>query len=364
MSGLTLEMTRTTALVVAGGRDVRFERGVLRNAGQSGASIDGTAHVIDATELHDLGERGVALSGGNRARLTPAGNALTNSHVHHFGRWGWTYFPAVSLSGVGQIVTNNLFEKAPHAAMLFSGNDHRIERNEIRDVCDHTSDAGAIYAGRDWSYRGTVIRHNFVHDIKSAFRGGIHGVYLDDTLSGITVEGNVFYRVSGNAILHGGGRDDVMVNNIAARCGRAMTTDNRGRVRITHNPGDSWNILERLGRDGIQYQADPWAQRYPALAAVPNDWAIMGDPGLGWLYPEGNVFARNVSFGNGRFVVEVASGGPGALGHFAQVADNLDGVDPRFVDEANLDLRLAPDSPAWALPGFEAIPFEHIGPGR
>ena len=27
------------------------------------------------------------------------------------------------------------------------------------------SDCGAIYSGRDWSWRGNVIRNNYIHDI-------------------------------------------------------------------------------------------------------------------------------------------------------------------------------------------------------
>ncbi len=36
---------------------------------------------------------------------------------------------------------------------------------------------------------------------------GVHGVYLDDCLSGVAVTDNVIYDVSGYGIQHGGGRD-------------------------------------------------------------------------------------------------------------------------------------------------------------
>ena len=51
------------------------------------------------------------------------------------------------------------------------------------------NDAGAIYTGRDWGYRGTIIRHNIIRDLASIF-GGSHGVYLDDAVSGMIVVGN------------------------------------------------------------------------------------------------------------------------------------------------------------------------------
>ena len=43
------------------------------------------------------------------------------------------------------------------------------------------------------------------------------------------------------------------------------------------------------------------------------------------------------------------------------VKDNIENEDPHFVDEANGDMSLAPDSPAYTIPGFEPIPFDQIG---
>ena len=38
-----------------------------------------------------------------------------------------------------------------------------IEFNEIHHVALETGDVGAIYAGRDWTFRSNRIRHNFIH---------------------------------------------------------------------------------------------------------------------------------------------------------------------------------------------------------
>lgn len=360
---LVFEMGRAELVRIDGGAHNRIAGCTLRNAGTDGARVTGEDNGLERCLLHHTGDRGAQLDGGDRAGLAEAGNFVRNCHLHHFGRWSWTYKPAVGVGrGCGNIVAHNWMHDAPHSAILYAGNENRIEYNEIHDVCRFSSDAGAIYAGRDWGWRGNLIRYNFIHHVQTWFEGyGVHGVYMDDCLSGIHVFGNVFYQVSGHAIQHGGGRDDIMENNIMARCGDALSADSRGIQRITNIPGDSWNMLERLTRDGVQYQQDPWASRYPALAAIPNDWDIISDPDALWLYPQGSVFSRNLGFANGVFTRESNYGGTGTFDKYAEMTDNIEDQDPLFVDEDNLDLSLQPGSPAHDIPGFQPIPFDQIG---
>jgi len=358
---LTVEAARAALVRVEGGSHVSLVGLTLRNAGTDAVVISGSQHRMDHCLVSDVGNGGVRVSGGDRPSLTEAENVVEHSLFRRFGQWEWTYRPAVQLSGAGHVARHNLMHDAPHSAILYGGNEHTVELNEIHDVCRFSSDAGAIYAGRDWGARGNVIRHNFIHHVETWFEGhGVHGVYLDDCLSGIRVEGNVMYRISGHAIQHGGGRDDVMVNNVVARCGDALSADKRGvdwlsSGKPNDTPGDSWNLLEKLQQVG--YQDEPWASRYPACAAIPNDWDAIIAPGALWLYPEGSVFARNVGFANEQWI----RASDETLAVYAELVDNLEDVDPKFVDEANLDLTLQPDSPAYDIPGFEAIPFGDIG---
>ena len=91
-----------------------------------------------------------------------------------------------------QIVRDNIIEDSPHMAVYFDGNDHLIEGNRISRMCAEVDDAGAIYAGRDWTYRGNVIRGNVITDISRGDpRENLSAIYLDDMLSGVTVEQNV-----------------------------------------------------------------------------------------------------------------------------------------------------------------------------
>ncbi len=224
--------------------------------------------------------RACFLSGGDRKSLTAGNDFVKNCDLSRFGRIFWTYQSAVNLTdpsrwdhvaSAGNVVAHDHIHDAPHAGILFSGNDHHIEYNVIDHVCEWSSDAGAIYGGRDWGYRGNEIRYNFIHDIRSPLGPATHGIYLDDCVSGEHVFGNVLYKASPTSgIMHGGGRDDIIENNIIVKCGQALHTDTRGTSRITHD-GSSWDQLHRI--EDMSYTQDPWKTAYPALAAIPDDWS-------------------------------------------------------------------------------------------
>jgi hypothetical protein len=357
---VTFEATRGALIAIEGGTHVTFERCLLRNAGQCAALIDGHANGLDQCEILECGEEGVRLRGGNRATLEPGKNFVTNSRISRVGRLSWAYKPGVSLEGgCGNAVVHDSFDDLPHAAIVFTGNNHLISYNEIQRTCLLTGDAGAIYTNGGWAARGTVIRHNFIHDIAPALGEGAHGVYLDDCASGIEVFGNVFYRVAGTAIFCGGGRDVVMRNNVIAACGAAHFNDDRGRQRIVATPGDNWNLLERLGDDGVRYRSEPWASAFPAAAAIPDSWR--GIQSGRWRNPEGGVFARNAGWDNAGWLFENNSSGTGVFAAYALIADNLPASPALFAGAAAGERSERPPRLQANIAGFQPIPFAEIG---
>lgn len=367
LDGLVLEQSWSGLLAIEGGAHNTIRRCVLRNAGTDAVTISGSDNGLTGCVVENTGECGVRLSGGDRASLAPAGNYVRDSRISHFSRWTRTYTPGIELQGVGQIVANNLICDAPHAAILFFGNDHRIEFNDIHDVCRFSCDAGAIYAGRRWDFRGTVIRYNFIHRLHSPLEEpdlGENAVYLDDCISGTTVTGNIMYDITGDGILCNGGRDNVMTGNLLVRCGTALEITAFAVEHATDKAGSSWNLLEKLREDGVQYQSGPWARAYPPLAAIPPDWTALRAPGARWLYPEHDTFAGNIVWQTGRFLQRRYIGEPAIFAAVFTPRNNLEHDDPRFRDAARADFTLPPDSPAFALPDFAPIPFAAIGPAN
>jgi hypothetical protein len=352
IEGLTLEMSAASGVEISGHDNVVVNC-TIRNIRKDGVIVSGDRNGVAQCEVRGIGETGVSLTGGDRYKLVAGENFVRHCRIHNFGRWERTYAPAIQINGVGQIAANNLLYDGPHSAILFGGNEHLIELNEIHDVCYEVDDAGSIYCGRDWGLQGNVIRHNFFHHIKSSLPGsnGVHAVYLDDCASGITVFGNTFYEISGRAIMCGGGRDNTMENNVIAKCGAAHFTDRRGKVWIDKD--SSWKLLDKIKK--YNYTEPPWSTRYPRLAHILDNGYEQAKE------PEGCVIRCNLGWQNKRWLQESSLGAPGGF-KFYTIENNIEDQDPHFVDEQNLNLALRDDSPAYSLRGFQRIPFESIGP--
>ncbi|MCD4790528.1 MAG: right-handed parallel beta-helix repeat-containing protein, partial [Bacteroidales bacterium] len=309
-----------------------------------------------------------------------------NNHIYNFGRVFRTYSPAISMYGVGNRLSHNYIHDSPHAGVLFGGNEHILEFNEIHDIAKETGDVGAFYIGRNWTCRGTIIRYNYFHHLFGPGLHGVRAVYLDDFSSGTTIFGNVFYQ-AGRAAFIGGGRDNIIENNIFIECDPSIQVDARGLGWAKHYFDKSSKLyLSTLfdGMDAVNFSQPPYSEKYPELLTLYDD-----DPAI----PKNNKIVRNVSFG-GRFIdlydkldfeiVEVKDnliGDPVLLresletdqsdnfqtfkyGH-VETMEKMKGniflqENPGFEDIAKEKFQLNDDSPAYEL-GFKKIPVKKIG---
>ena len=346
--GLILEATRGNAVEIRGGTSNRIAGCLIRNIGNSGVVIEGGfGHGVASCDLFDTGDGGVSLTGGDRQTLQPGGHFVENSHFQRQGRWSKCYVPAIAMTGVGLRASHNLIHDHPHCAILFWGNDHLMEFNDIHHIALETGDVGAIYTGRDYSFRGNRIRHNYIHETGGVGMGSM-GVYMDDCVSGTGVFGNVFYKVHW-AMFIGGGRDHRVENNLFVDCDPAVRADARG---LDKSPVWSSMVDDFMRKQLAAVPAVLYRERYPAIKTL--DAYYDTKDGFKGIPAEGNVIARNVCVGKWL-----------ELGWHAQdtgfeVRDNFTSGDPLLVDPAKQDFRLKPESPAFKT-GFQAIPFEQIG---
>jgi len=341
--GMTIEQCRGTAVTISGGSDNRLLGCTIRNAGNEAVKIEGgLRNGVQSCDIYQCGDGGIILSGGDRKTLTAAGNYAVNNRIHDFSHWVRTYNPAIAINGVGNRIANNLIYNAPHSAIILHGNDHIIEYNEIHHVCMDTSDAGAFYIGRDYSERGNIVRFNYFHELGKA---DVQAIYLDDFASGTTVYGNVVYK-AGRGVLIGGGRDNVIQNNVFAECSKhSVHLDARGLgwARKFFD-GSNTTLTDRL--KAVNHLQPPYSVRYPRLVSLYN-----GNPAQ----PEGNVISNNISY-RGTWL-DLANG---LTSKDLTLDGNLIDGDPGFVDYPRQNFKLKADSPAFLM-GFKRIPLEKIG---
>ncbi|MDB6026807.1 MAG: putative pectin lyase [Verrucomicrobiales bacterium] len=346
LQGLLFEGSRGAAITVSNGRDVLVTNCIIRNLATDAVAISGGEHngIVDC-EIYGIGGAGISLDGGNRTNLISCGNYADNNHIHHFGRLFRTHKDAIFLSGCGCRATHNLIHDAPHHAMDFTGNDHLMEFNEIHHVCMETDDAAAIYTGRHWSVQGNIIRYNFIHEIGGGPTVGNQAIYLDDAAAGTTCFGNVISQTA-RAFLLGGGRDNIIQNNIIVDCPVPIFIDNRGiGFAATHD--EDWTTLT-TDLKSMPYKEEPWKSRYPYLLDY-----LDNRPG----YPVRNVVEQNLIVRCGEMQLAQEARDLGTVrNNFSTNAD------PGFADAVHLNFLLKANATVYKeLPGFKPVPVEQIG---
>jgi len=292
LDNLTLEYSCGAGVIITGGKGNEIRNSLLRDFGMLAVSIGnpdagskiygntlyngnaGTNNGVSDCLIYNCGEGGIILGGGDRKTLTPGHNFVERTKIYNTSEWVRTYRAGIYMYGVGNIVRHNEIYDMPHTAVFFWGNDHIIEYNNIHHVCMETADAGAVYNGRDWTQRGHQIRFNYFHHLHGVDTHGnfndVMGVYLDDFSSGTTVYGNIFYK-AGRNILIGGGRDNIVKNNIFIDGQPAVHVDARGIgwAKYYFDKGDENILVKRYKM--VDAGNPPYSEKYPQMKTVLDD---------------------------------------------------------------------------------------------
>lgn len=269
----------------------------LEDAINTGAR-GGKNNTVQSCNIVRMGQGGIYLGGGNRYTLEPANNLAINNDISDYSVTKRTYAPAIALVGVGNQALNNLIYDAPHMAISYDGNDFVIANNEIHNVCYETADVGVIYTCRRWSYRGVEITNNYIHDIVTTGGIGSAAIYVDDLGSGAIVTKNLFVNIPGYVTLFGGGRDNIFTNNIVLNQGngKGLQYDARGEGWAYYHAqvpnGECYTELMKL-----PYLEEPWASRYPELAAMDLDTRDANGNLLEARKPAGSIIQDNILVG-------------------------------------------------------------------
>jgi len=311
LRGLHLECASHAAVVLNKTEHCRVAGCTIRNvSGYRGAGVavnGGRNNGVIGCDISDVGCHGISLGGGDvsiknedQKTLTPAGNYAENNHITRVGVF-YKQGCGISVAGVGNRVARNLIHHVPRWCIGPSGNNHVIELNHLHHASLETEDTGAIYVHSiDWlSGHGTVIRHNYIHDVIGFGRDPktkqwtspyfAWGIYLDWSASGIQVLGNIVARTPRGGIMLHDGRDNRVENNIVIDSGLQQ-------IELS-----GWTINTHFWTDGMQ--RFKWVERYESVAGEPA-WQAPGiklrDPRRAHL-PDGhtmhgNIVARNILY--------------------------------------------------------------------
>ncbi|MFC1451725.1 right-handed parallel beta-helix repeat-containing protein [Verrucomicrobiota bacterium] len=328
---------------------------------------------IRRNEIHDIGANGVVLAGGRHTLYHKCGgtpgtphpvfNEITDNTIHHIGLVD-TYAAGVflGLSNWNRVAHNDIHDVPHHAVNLGNSRYGRnyIEYNRISRAGSVTSDNAAINCWHELPPEveppGHVIRGNFISDTGNRDKAGVGhctysmGIYLDNWSSNCLVEGNVIVNTQpegkGIAILVKG-HNNIVENNILV---------DSGMCHLHVCDHCCYEEFAAVVARNIFYDALGTAS--PAF-----DLACRDHPRKVLLQCDWNLFYE--ADGDDPLIVKDArfSGWSGVGGDEDGYDVHSVVADPLFLDAANGDYRLRPESPAFKL-GFREIDLDRIGVRR
>lgn len=259
---ITFQDVRGNVFDICNSSNIIINNCTIRNASGYGVVVtDGESNTISNCNIYNIGYSAITLEGGDRVSLTPSNYLVDNNEIFNYSRKVFSFTPGIDIDGVGSTISNNIIHDSPYIGIWFNGNDHIIENNELYNVCSDTNDVGAIYSGRDWTYRGNIIRENYIHDLNSSAPGDwIIGIYLDDCMSSANIYNNKIENVP-IGMLIGGGRDLIIDSNTITNCDSSIVFDDRGLTWLDLTPLNS-NL------DNVPFNSELWLSKYPELESL------------------------------------------------------------------------------------------------
>lgn len=294
ISGVNISQCRKSGVYLEACENVSIKNVSVKNVGAWGILGENcTKTCFEDCEVFLTGGGGIGVNGGKRDILEASENIIRRCTVHDIARWHKTYMAAIDIAGVGCTVSGNYIYNVPHFGIVYAGNNHIIEKNEINNACYESNDAGAIYSGRNWTFRGNIIRYNYIHDLMGHENKGCVGLYFDDAVSSAEVYGNMFANIPYIGLLLGGGRDFDIHDNSFFNCNMSIMYDMRAATWKNMCENGGGRLAERLAE--IDYRSDIWKKAYPELYTIEENDKLM---------PLGNKIKNNTVIGGCGFALQ------------------------------------------------------------
>ena len=301
-----------------------------------------SANIVEKCTFSDLGGGAVRIGERQRAddSLDVAHNTIDNNFIHGGGR----VFTGSTAVWIGQSVFNRISHNeiadfyctAVSVGWSWGKEDgfaysNLVESNHIHDIGQGVlcNLAGVYVMG---GAGASVIRNNFIHDvIPENYQFGGWGIHLDEGSSNIQVEGNVVANTGSGSFDQYYGDGNRVANNIFANSYTTLANLSLLREEDLMPVVFEYNIL--LTSSGLPFGV------YWDLSKTWQDFNCFWDANE-WPLDFGGITMEEWQ-AQGKDVHSVVT-------------------DPMFVDPANLDFRLKPESPLLKM-GFSQIADHDFG---
>ena len=243
--------------------------------------LGGKNNRIQSCDFEDITSSAAHIRGGNTKNLEMSGNVVENCYIHHMNFLEEGMFHAtLRMYGCGHALRHNVIHDTMEQAIGFHSFASVVEYNRLFDCCQEYGDANAIGTGGMSCY-GTKIRFNDV----GGSPGFNNGIYVDDCAGGVEIYGNVVRNYGYFGIFFGGGRDNVISNNVIVQGWGGCHTDNRGlfwpawaKEGAAARARESWLKAYDFEKGPISKAYPKWASAWAKdgekhfFAPVDNEW--------------------------------------------------------------------------------------------
>ncbi|NHF58584.1 right-handed parallel beta-helix repeat-containing protein [Flavobacteriaceae bacterium TP-CH-4] len=186
------------AIALRGAKNCKLEGLTIKNVGAHGIKADGDDISITSCQIYNAGAGAIRIT-GSRANIH-------NNYIHDIGKT----FPSAIALYVGAtdpnvleeweagkaytdcVIAHNELHDVPYAAICAGGKNLVIEKNLIYRAMQNLYDGAGIYIT---FCTNSMVRNNFIRDIKDAPGAGTSAYYLDEKAIDCLVEGNVEINV-------------------------------------------------------------------------------------------------------------------------------------------------------------------------
>ncbi len=340
---------------------------------------------IQGNHIEHIGTTGVLLCGyGPGTKDVNHHNLVFNNHIHHVGEI-YSHAPGVMVWQSGENrVANNLIHNTPYAGIIVSGvmTDFFSKRGNgrelVRTIRWHEVGRGQGRGKRTLEQvrpflhsHDNLVEYNEIHHAMERLGDG-NGIYIRGCGAGNVIRRNYIHHLLSSVALQsairtdGGQRDTLIAENLVYRCtsqGIQVKLNNRVENNIIAD------VIEPIHNDEKRPAVYLKLREGPMTGGVirrnilyhPGTSAVFYDQGRNPRLPAAWAKEADTDY-NLYFCV-----GDPQLSETVLNTTKRDGidahslaVDPLFVDPANGDFRLQPDSPALKL-GIVSIDLSQIG---